>query len=128
MWVYWTAILKSYYYIWNEHSRICFIAKFGEKIKTFWIWDQIYMIWVFLDWNLKLMLSYLNQHPRTCLIANFCETLNLGSKIIFRWFWAKILNNYWHIWNQHPRIYQRWVFNSHISLKHIAWFNFENAF
>ena len=31
---------------------------------------------------------------------------------IFGYFWASILKNYWHIWNQQPQICRKWVFNS----------------
>ena len=32
---------------------------------------------------------------------------------LFGYFWARILKNYCHIWDQHPQICQKWVFNSY---------------
>ena len=65
-------ILKNYCHIWNQHLRICLLAKFHKKTKipkfgtkNAWfiyfgagIWKQFYHIW--------------NQHRRICLIAKFC--------------------------------------------------------
>ena len=31
--------------------------------KNIWNWDQKYLIWVFLDWNLKTILSCLKSAP-----------------------------------------------------------------
>ena len=67
---------------WNQHPRICLIARFRKKIKSkfgtknalfgyFWtrIWKSYCRVW--------------NQQPRICLIAKFCKKqklLNLGQK------------------------------------------------
>ena len=49
-----------------------------------------------------------NQHPRICLIAKFrrkTKMYKFGTKIaLFGYFWARILRNYCHIWNQHLQI------------------------
>ena len=47
---------KNYCHILNQHLRICLTAKILEKnVKT---GDQKCLIWVFLGWNLKAILSY----------------------------------------------------------------------
>ena len=42
---FWARISKSYFYISNQHPRVCLIAKFREKNAK--IWDQKCLIWVF---------------------------------------------------------------------------------
>ena len=54
-------------------------CKFWFKIKYPQIWDEKCLIWVFLGFNLKVILSYLNQHLRIFLISNF------GEKTKFIW-------------------------------------------
>ena len=79
--------------------------------------DQKCLIFVFLGWNLKIILSYLISALSNLCKINFLEKqkyLNLGSKMpnlhifdqrnLFLCYWARILKNDCHIWNQHPRI------------------------
>ena len=42
---FWARISKSYFYISNQHPRVCLIAKFREKNAK--IWNQKCLIWVF---------------------------------------------------------------------------------
>ena len=69
------------------------------KSKNPQTWDQKYLLWVFLDWKLKMILSYLN-------LCNFNTLWNMempkfGAKnALVEYFWARISKN--HIWNQHP--------------------------
>ena len=75
-----TRTWEQYCHIWKHHSRICLAAKFPEKMKVpefgtqnalfgyFWariskLWNQKYLIWVFLGKNLKKLLSYLKLAP-----------------------------------------------------------------
>ena len=51
---------KNYCHTWNQHLRICENAMLKGQNK---LWDQNYLIWVYLDWNLMKLLSYY-QHPR----------------------------------------------------------------
>ena len=104
--------MKKYYYIWNPHPRIFLIANFREKVKMpkFGTKNAI-----FGYFGARIHTWY--QHPQNCLIANFCygtEMPKFGTKnAFFVDFWVIILKNYCHIWNQHPRICQKWVFNSY---------------
>ena len=45
------------------------------------------------------------------LITKFCEKMKMskfGTKSpLFGSFWAKILKNYYHVWNQHHNIFQK---------------------
>ena len=43
----------------NHHPRICLNEKFREENKNASIWDQKCLIWVFLCWNFRKLLSYL---------------------------------------------------------------------
>ena len=47
---YWIEIWKKYHYIWNHQFWSC---------QSFMLLDQNCLIWVFLNWNLKNLLSYL---------------------------------------------------------------------
>ena len=40
---------KKYCRVLNQHPRICLIVKFYKKYKNAKIWNQKYLIWVFLD-------------------------------------------------------------------------------
>ena len=60
----------------NIHPQICLIAKFckkkkflnlGTKMPYLGIFDQKYLNWVFLGWNLENW----NQCPWICLVAKF---------------------------------------------------------
>ena len=95
-------ILKNHCHVLNEHLRISVMAKFWEKTKIAWIWGQKCLIWVFLDWNLKTILSYLKSAPSNlsnCKISrkNITENqncINLGTKYaLFGYFWQKM--PYW---------------------------------
>ena len=57
--------------MWNQHPRICLVVKFGAKTKIVKVFDQKCLIWVYLCWNLKIILSIWYQHPRICLTAKF---------------------------------------------------------
>ena len=109
---------KDYCHVWNQHLQICLFAKFHEKTKmpksgtkNAWfryswagIWKQFCHIW--------------NQHPRICLIAKFRGKTKIPKFVTknalfgYFWpkmpylcvFWARILKNYIHVWNQHPQI------------------------
>ena len=105
---FWARILKNYCHIWNQHPRICLIAKFHEKMKMpkfgtknalfgyFWtgIWKEHCHIW--------------NKRPWICLVAKFgakLKILKFGIKNTwFGSFWTGIWKQYCHISNQHPRI------------------------
>ena len=90
----------------------CKILRKYQKVE---IWNQKCLIQVFLVWNLKTALSYLKSAP----FAKFCEKMKrpkFGTKnVFFGYFCAKILKNNCHIWNQHPRICQKLVFDSTVN-------------
>ena len=56
------------------------------------------MIWVFLEWNLKIILSYLKSGPSTLLNCNFREKMiipRFGTEnALFGYFWAEIYKQY----------------------------------
>ena len=55
---FWAGIWKYFCLIWNQHPRICLLAKFDAN-KNPKIWGQKCLVWVFLGWSLKRILSYL---------------------------------------------------------------------
>ena len=115
---FWAKILKNCYHIWNQHLRICLVAKFYKKTKIpkfgtknavfGFFWPKMFYLDIF---QLEFENNYcyiLNQHPRICLIAKFYEKVKIpkfGTKnVLCEYFWAMIYKNYCHTWNQHPRI------------------------
>ena len=56
------------------------------------------MIWVFLEWNLKIILSYLKSGPSTLLNCKFREKMiipRFGTEnALFGYFWAEIYKQY----------------------------------
>ena len=114
---------KNYCHICNQHLRVCLICLFtklckkkkkkslnlGPKMPYLGIFDQKCDIWVLLCCNFKKLLSHLKtSSPWICLIAKCHDIMKMpkfGTKsALFGYFWARILKNYCHIWNQHPRI------------------------
>ena len=114
---FWTRTLKNYCHIWNQYPGICLIAKFCEEIKKAKFGTKRCLIWVFLTkfalignfWErvLTKLLSYLKS-----AFSNFSKS-NISWKKIpkfgtknawFGYFWAGLLENYCHIWNQELRI------------------------
>ena len=89
------GIWKKYCHIWNQHPRICLIAKyhkimkmpeFGIKNALFgYLWDRI----------LESYCHIWNQHLLICLIPKFCEDTEMpkfGTKnALFEYFWPKML-------------------------------------
>ena len=63
--------------------------------------------------SLKYYCSFRNKYLQIFLIAKFCQKTKIpkfGTKnALLEYFWARILKNYCHIWNQHPQICQKWV-------------------
>ena len=80
----WTAILKNYCYIWNQHPRIHLIAKFRKKNnKNAWIWDQNALYGYFWVGMWKKYFQISNQCPWICLVAKFnvkIKILKFGTK------------------------------------------------
>ena len=118
---FWAGIPKQYCHIWNQHLRICLIAKFREKTKMSkfgtknasfgYFWARISEIYCHI-WNL---------HFRICLIARFCVETKMpkfGTKnALFEYIWPKMpclcilgldffkkLLSYLKSWNQDLRI------------------------
>ena len=99
-----SGIGKQYFHIWNQHPRICLVAKFCGKIKILKfgtkmpyvsIFDQKYLIWVILGYNVKKYYCYIwNQHPQICLTARFCKKIKIpkfGTKNpIFGYLWPNM--------------------------------------
>ena len=55
----WLRILKNYCHIRNQHPQIRQNCKIPWENENASIYDQKCLIWVFLGWNLKTILSYL---------------------------------------------------------------------
>ena len=98
-----------------------FHCNFLRRNKNAQIWDQKCLIWMFLGWNSKTILSHWKSAPlnlSNCQISWNNETHKFGPKnALFGYFWPKMSYlgtfrqlgwNFWkkycHIWNQHPQI------------------------
>ena len=104
-----TRIWEEYCHNWNQHPRICIIAKFWEKTKYALIWDQkIPYLPIFGMQFENNIVIFCNEHPRICQIGRFREKKKMpkfGTKnALFFFFFIGIWKKYCHIWNQHPRI------------------------
>ena len=90
---FWARILTNYCHIWNHHPQICQIAKFLLKRKM-------------LKFGVIFEISTL----KFVQLQNFAKKRKIfkfGTKdALFGYFWARILTNYCHNWNQHPQICQ----------------------
>ena len=60
---FWARISKSYCYIWNQHPRICLIAKFYDKTKVSKFGTRDALFGYFWAKILKKLLSYLKSAP-----------------------------------------------------------------
>ena len=90
----------------NQRPRICFVAKFGGKIKILkfrvknalfgYFWAGIFK---------KKRLSYLKSGPSHLSNCKFCKKTKMskfGTKnVLFGYFWVGIWKKCCHIWNQH---------------------------
>ena len=60
-----------------------------------------------------------------CLIAKHREIMEMPKfrtkNVLFRYIWAWILKNYWHIWNQRPRTCHKRTFNSYSEFWYRVW-------
>ena len=97
---FWTGIWKYYCHVSNQRPRICLVAKFCAKIKILKFGTKNAVFWYF--W------AGIWKNPEICLTANFVNKTKMSKfetkNVWFRYFWASILENYCHIWNQHPQI------------------------
>ena len=77
-------------------------------------------------WTKESLSSHIwSQNPWICLIAKYCEIMKIpkfGTKnVLFGYFWATILENCCHIWNQHLRICLTAIFWSKRVQKCLIW-------
>ena len=94
---------KNYCYFRNQYPQIFQYSKFHAKIKNTFTTKRCF-IWIFSGWNSKKSLSYLKLTPSNKFGAKI-KILKFSTKNAWcGYFWARILKNYCHIWNQHPRI------------------------
>ena len=87
--------LKNHCYIRNQRPQICFIAKFGVKIKILKFGSKNVLIAYFWVRNLKIILSYLKSEPSSSSNSKFCnKTKNpkFGTKTITVIFKISTLN------------------------------------
>ena len=113
---FWSGIQNKYYQVWNQHLRICLIAKFWEETKMCKSWTKNPLFVYFWTGFCKQYCHICKQHRRICLITKFREIkcMNLGPKVLYLGiFGLEFLKNYCYIWNQHPQICQEWVFNTY---------------
>ena len=81
------GIWKQYCHIWNQHTRICLIAKFHEKRKIcLTLGPKVPYLVIFGQGLWKYYCHISNQHPQCYLIATFAKkqkSLNLGPKMSY---------------------------------------------
>ena len=83
---FWAGIWKKYCHIWNQHPRLCLIAKFYKKTKIPKFGTKNALFGYFWTRILKNYCHIGNQLLRICLLAKFCEETkmpNLGLKMPF---------------------------------------------
>ena len=99
---------KGCTHIWNQHPRICQIAKFREKMKMPTIGTKNALFSYLWVKTLKNYCHIQNQHLRIRQIAKFRKNMKMPKfetkNVFFAYFWAGIWKQYYHIWNQHLRI------------------------
>ena len=91
---FWAGIWKQYCHIWNQHPRICLIAKFCEKTKMPKFGTKNALFGYFWARILENWCHIWNQHFCICLIAKFCEETKMpkfGTKNgLFGYFWPRM--------------------------------------
>ena len=96
------GILKQYWYIWNQHPRICLIAIFWEKMKMSKFGTKNALFGYFCVTILKNYWHIWRQHPQICQTAKFREKMKMPKFVtenaFFGCFWVRILKSYCHIW------------------------------
>ena len=116
---FWTAVWKQHCQIWYQHPRNCLNVKyrqktkmheFGTKIAIFeCFWLKIPYLGFFGKKVKKKLLSYSKSaslNLSICIFHEKTKILKFGTKhALFGYFSARLLKNFCHIWNQHPRIY-----------------------
>ena len=90
------AFENKYYHIWNQHPRICLIAKFCEKPKMPKFGTKNAYLSISGLHNVRAILSYLKSAPSN--LSN-CKILRKKTKKVR----AKTWQVYCHTWNQDPR-------------------------
>ena len=82
---FWAGIWKQYCHIWNQHPRICLIAKYREIMKMPKFGTKSALFGYFWARILKNYCHIWNQHPQICLFAKFHKKnkkcLNLEPKM-----------------------------------------------
>ena len=106
---FWAAILKkNYSQIFNQHSRICETFKISSKTKKISLGPKMLYLGFWAG-----MLSNWQSTPSNLSNSKFLaktRILKFGTKKCLIWmFGVAVLKNNCHIWNQHPRILQRFV-------------------
>lgn len=54
-----------------ELRNLKFVKSLSFRQKRLWIWDQMYLIWIFVGWNLKKLLLFSTWAPSILLKMNF---------------------------------------------------------
>ena len=91
---FWAEIWKQYCHIWNQHPRICLIAKFREKTKMPKFGTKNALFGYFWARILESYCHIWNLHLRICLTPNFCEETEMPKfrtkNALFEYFWPKM--------------------------------------
>ena len=86
---------KTIIVIWNQHPRICLIAKSRKKTKMSKFGTKNALFGYFWTRILKNYSHIWNQHPRLCLISKFREKIKMPKfktkNALFGYFWVRIL-------------------------------------
>ena len=81
------GILKHCCHIWNQPPRICLLTMFDPNKKKSLNLGPKRLIWVLLDWKLKIILLYLKSVPSNLSncknLSKKQKCLNLGSKMYY---------------------------------------------
>ena len=104
--IFWLQFEKHCCHIWNQHPQISPIANLAKK-KSLNLGSKICNLGIFGLESEKNILSYLKSAPSNlskCKILWKTKMPKFGTKnALFGYFYARVLENYCHIWNQHFR-------------------------
>ena len=105
---FWARIWKYYCHISNQRPRISLVAKFGAKTKILNFGPKMPCLGIFGQEFEKKLLSYWKSAPSNLAICKISRK-NKNAEIWkqnawFGYFWARILESYCHVLNQHLRI------------------------
>ena len=75
---FWATILKNYFYIWNQHPRICQTLRFRVKIKMLKFGTKNTQFWCFETGIFKHYCRIWNEHPEIQWTFGIRSTFSKG--------------------------------------------------